>query len=154
MALCHALSLTCFHPSSFTLQLRWLHVFATITYISKLAWRHAFATLPQREIRWVMPFLGAPSLVESGVIFMVLLIGRGIMLSPHPCLPDFSGMIITFSSPDASSPFYGPVARGLKPVRYRQHYGSPLYLPQSLPLYPRSPVPPVGYRTRQIHHRQ
>lgn len=60
MALCHALSLTCFHPLSFTLSLRWLHVFAMVTYISKLPWPHAFAALPQREILWVMPFFGRP----------------------------------------------------------------------------------------------
>ncbi|PNL53154.1 hypothetical protein CEP65_010065 [Enterobacter hormaechei] len=65
-----ALSLTCIYPTSFTLRLRWLLVLATVTYLSKLPWTHTLAALPQREILWVMPFPGAPSLVESGVIFM------------------------------------------------------------------------------------
>ncbi|RAY69616.1 hypothetical protein DP185_12090 [Enterobacter hormaechei] len=65
-----ALSLTCIYPAFFTLRLRWLLVLATVTYLSKLPCTHTLAALPQREILWVTPFPGTPSLVESGVIFM------------------------------------------------------------------------------------
>ncbi|HBW93194.1 MAG TPA: hypothetical protein DEF87_03560 [Enterobacter asburiae] len=79
-----ALSLTCIFPASFTLRLRWLLVLATVTYLNKLPWTHTLAALPQREILWVTPFPGTPSLVESGVIFMGTACGGRIILSPHP----------------------------------------------------------------------
>ena len=81
-----ALSLTCIFPASFTLRLRWLLVLATVTYLSKLPWTHTLAALPQREILWVTPFPGTPSLVESGVIFMGTAVGGGLC---YPLTPLF-----------------------------------------------------------------
>ncbi|AVY99709.1 hypothetical protein DAI21_19630 [Lelliottia sp. WB101] len=37
-------------PSSFTLQMRWLHLFTPVTYLCKLPGIHRFAAFLQREI--------------------------------------------------------------------------------------------------------
>ncbi len=130
----------------------------SLTYVS--------SRLPQREILWIKPvFPGAPSLVESGGIFMGIAGGRAIYFYRLiPCLPDgadaypaykiTTDLFVTFSSPDAASPVYGPAARGLIPVHYRRHRASRWCLRQWWRPSLRLPAPPAGCRTRQTRRRQ
>ncbi|POV39713.1 hypothetical protein C3397_13610 [Enterobacter cloacae complex sp. ECNIH16] len=54
-------------PSSFTLQMRWLHLFTPVTYLYKLPGIHRFAAFLQREI-----------LRERGRAFIPSPCGRGL----------------------------------------------------------------------------
>ncbi len=160
-----ALSLTCIYPTSSTLRLRWFLVLATVTYLSKLPLTHTLAALSQREILWVMPFPGTPSLVESGVIVLSTAVGRKIMLSPHPTsalaadknrgrVSDTARPAIISSSPGASSPAYEPAARGLTPVRCPPHHVLRWFRQQWSRRFQPSPVPPAVCQNRQTRHRQ